>query len=140
MKNSLIMTVLIAIFVGAVGFYSGIKYQQSNRSSFANGNFRQMNNGQQQGFKEENKNGPRQVTGEIINSDNKSIIVKLSDGSSKIILISGTTKVNKASEATIADLKVGEKIGVFGLENSDGTITAENIQLNPLFRNIDKKS
>jgi len=130
MKNNLGMTILIAVIVGVVGFYSGIKYQEGKRPSFS-GQFGNRQQEQRTG----NQNGPRQVTGEIINSDDKSITVKLSDGSSKIILISGTTKVNKASEAAIEDLKVGETVGVFGISNEDGSVTADNIQLNPMFQN-----
>jgi len=41
------------------------------------------------------------------------------------------TQINKASEAAKEDLVVGETVAVFGQENQDGTVTAENIQLNP---------
>jgi len=51
-------------------------------------------------------------------------------------LVSGQTSISKAEQATIADLKIGEKVAVFGPENSDGSVTASNIQLNPAPRNI----
>ena len=78
----------------------------------------------------------RPINGEIISSDDKSITVKLSDGSSKIVVLGTSTVINKADQATKDDLKVGEKAAVFGTENSDGSITAQNIQLNPTFRGI----
>lgn len=71
------------------------------------------------------------TAGEIIGADEKSITVKLQDGSSKIVLLSEKTQINKAEKATKEDLKKGEKVAVFGTENPDGSVTAQNIQLNP---------
>jgi hypothetical protein len=76
----------------------------------------------------------RPVSGDIIERSKDSITVKLTDGSSKIILFSAKTDINKAQKADLPDLKVGEKVMVTGQENSDGSITAQNIQLNPIFR------
>ncbi|MDP2860713.1 MAG: DUF5666 domain-containing protein [bacterium] len=69
------------------------------------------------------------VSGEIIGRDDKSITVKLQDGTSRIVMFSDNTPINKASEGTKEDLKVGEKVTVFGTENSDKSVTAQNIQL-----------
>jgi len=65
------------------------------------------------------------------------ITVKLPDGSSKIILLSEKTSINKASEGSVADLVVGEKVAVFGTTNTDGSVTAQNIQINPVARNLE---
>ena len=81
-----------------------------------------------------NRLGFRPVNGEIIAADEKSITVKLQDGSSKIVIVSETTQINKAEQATKQDLRVGEKVAVFGQENSDGSLTTQNIQINPLLR------
>jgi len=42
--------------------------------------------------------------------------------------------VNKAEKARKTDLKKGDQAAIFGSENSDGSVTAQNIQLNPQFR------
>jgi hypothetical protein len=60
--------------------------------------------------------------------------VKLNDGSSKIVLLTGTTSINKAATAATSDLTVGETVSAFGTTNSDGSITATNVQINPLMR------
>jgi hypothetical protein len=57
------------------------------------------------------------------------VTVKLPDGSSKIVLISENTKINKMTEGSIDDLETGKQIVVFGQENSDKSISATNIQL-----------
>lgn len=132
MKNNLIIiAIIVALLAGGVGFFAGMKYQQSKQPTFP----RQMGGvqGQRTGTGG-NRMGFRPVNGEIISSDDKSITVKLQDGSSKIVLFSDSTEINKAAEATKEDLKAGEKVAVFGQENSDGTVTAQNIQLNPEFR------
>jgi len=131
MKSLYLVVAILVVLVGAGAFFGGMKYQQSKQPAF----LRQMGGvqGQRTGTGG-NRMGFRPVNGEIISSDDKSITVKLQDGSSKIVLFSDSTEINKAAEATKEDLKAGEKVAVFGQENSDGTVTAQNIQLNPEFR------
>lgn len=131
MNKNLVMTILLVVIIGAGAFIAGMKYQESQRSSLT----RQFGGQNQRTGVGVNRTGFRPVSGEIISSDNQSITVKLSDGSSKIILLSEKTEINKAASATKEDLKTGEKVAVFGQENSDGSITAQNIQLNPILRN-----
>lgn len=128
MKNISAAFILL-IFVAAISFYGGIKYQEGKQRFF----FQRRINGQ--GQLPNSPQGFRPVNGEIIENSESSITVKLPDGSSKIVLISEKTTINKAREGSKADLKNGEKVMVFGQENPDGSITAQNIQLNPnLFR------
>ncbi len=132
MKNSIVIAILVAIIVGGGAFFGGMKYQQSKQPSF----MRQGGTGAQGARTGANNRigaGFRPVNGEILSTDDKSITVKLQDGSSKIVLISDKTEINKAAEATKDDLKTGEKVAVFGQENSDGSVTAQNIQINPTF-------
>lgn len=129
MKNNYVVTVILVIVFAGAGFYGGIKYQQSQRASF-NG---QLGNSQttRQGLRngDANRGGFRPVAGEIISTDDKSITVKLQDDSSKIVLINGKTQINKAETVGKSELKVGERVSVFGSENKDGSINAQNIQL-----------
>lgn len=135
MKNNTIITIVLVVIVGAGGFFAGMKYQQSKQPTVS----RQFGSGQggrttgqpQGGI---SRGGFRPVSGEIISSDDKSITVKMQDGSSKIVLLSDKTEINKAEQVELIELKVGEKVAVFGTENSDGSVTAQNIQLNPIFR------
>lgn len=128
--NLAIAVVATLIIAGGAGFFGGMKYQESRRGSFA----RQLNgqgirpgqNGTRQGF--------RPVSGEIISSDATSVTVKLTDGSTKIVILTDKMTINKAEAATKDDLKTGVTVAVFGTENTDGTVTAESIQLNPQLR------
>jgi hypothetical protein len=128
-KNMIIIGILV-IGVAAGSFFGGMKYQQGRRSA----NFRQLGaQGQRMGVGNANGNrvagGFRPVSGEIISMDDKSITVKLTDGSTKIVIYSTSTKVNKTSEGTISDLKTGEQIMVVGTAGTDGTVTAQNISV-----------
>lgn len=111
-----------------------MKYQESRRGSFA----RQFGGDQMTGLHGgQNGNGRgnfRPVAGEIIKSDATSATVKLADGSTKIVILTDKTTINKAEIATKDDLKIGQSIAVFGIENADGTVTAQTVQLNPLLR------
>lgn len=130
MKNLNTLAIILLIVGLGAGFFVGMKYQQS-QSSQNTGRTGQGGRGQ---FGQRNGNVGRPVAGEILSSDDKSITVKLPDGSSKIVLLSANTQINKAATASVSDLKVGEKVAVFGSNNSDGSVTAQNIQLNPQLR------
>lgn len=122
---------IILLFVGlGGGFFGGMQYQKSQRQA---GQFDRQAGNPGQGRRFGGNGNMRPVAGEILNADDKSITVKMMDGSSKIVLLSDKTQINKATTAVKADLKIGEKVAVFGAENSDGSVTAQSIQLNPQF-------
>ncbi len=132
MKQSLIITaIIVAAVAGSAGFFGGTKYQQKKASATLGRNAGVQG---QRTFAGGNRNGFRPVAGEIMSVDGGSITVKLQDGSSKIVVLSDKTQINKAESATRDDLKTGETVAVFGQENSDGSVTAQNIQLNPQTR------
>lgn len=134
MKNQLLLTIILCVVIGAGAFYAGMKYQQSQRSSFA-GQFG-VRRGTANGFGTGGNGGNRPVYGDIVSSDDTSITVKAQDGSSKIVLVTGTTSINKASAGTKADLTTGQTVAVYGITNSDGSLTAQNIQINPIMRGL----
>jgi len=117
-----------------------VKYQQSQRGSNNNG-FVQgaQRNRNGQGNIGGGANGGGATIGEIVSVDNNSIVVKLADGSSKIVNVADSTTFSKTDTASKTDVKAGDRIAVFGTAASDGSITAQNIQLNPMFRAITGK-
>lgn len=131
MKNNYLITIILVLVFAGAGFYGGMKYQQSKLGDrqFTMRNGQQLRNGN-------NRSGFRPVAGEIISADEKSITVKLQDDSSKIIFINDKTVINKAQTVSKSELKVGEKVSVFGSENTDGSVTGQNIQLDPMLRGI----
>lgn len=135
MKKNLFLGAIVALLI-AGSFYGGTIYAKSKKvggNNFAGGNFdpANMRGGaegmvKRQGVGAGNFNG-----GEIIAVDDKSVTVKAVDGNSKIIFYSASTEISKMVSATSTDLIVGESIMVTGQINSDGSLTAKNIQIRP---------
>ncbi len=134
-KKKIFVIVIAGIIVGAgAGFYGGMKYgqsvavgqrQQAVRQFGANGGLAAVSGGRVGG----GQAGQGFASGEIISKDDKSITVKLRDGGSKIIFFSDTTKIAKTTDGSSADLETGKTALIIGKSNSDGSITADSIQL-----------
>lgn len=137
MKNqNIIITILLIIIVGGGAFAGGMKFGERRRTGTIRQFYNERETRGRMGQLPGNRGGLRPVNGEIISSDDKSITVKSADGGSKIVLISEKTAINKASAAGKDDLKIGEKVAIFGQENSDGSVTADNVQINPIFAGL----
>lgn len=133
-----IIIVIFALLTATAGFFGGMKYQESKTPSFAGrmganqfGPGQGLNRGVGGNGNGQNRAGFRPVSGIISSVDDQTLTVKSDDGSSKIIILSAKTEINKAETGSPADLSSGIQVAVFGTENSDGSITAQNIQLNP---------
>lgn len=72
------------------------------------------------------------TSGSIVSEDSNSITVKLSDGSTKIVLFSGSTTISMSTTGSATDLQTGKDVVVTGTANSDGSITATRIQIGTL--------
>jgi hypothetical protein len=131
-----IVTIILLLIVAGGGFFGGMKYQQSQTLSPKTQMAGQF--GQNRAGGTNRAGGARggQVLGTILSIDSKSMTVQMPDGSSKIVILSATTSINQAAVATVNDLKVGTKVSAFGTPNTDGSVTAQNIQINPIMRDI----
>jgi len=129
-KTIYIITVVIIIILIGGAFYGGMLYGKTQaRPGFtgANGSFQtRINRG----------NGGNFISGDIISKDATSITLKMpNNGGSKIIFYSGTTQINKSATGTANDLANGTAVSVTGTTNSDGSITAQSIQIRPAGQN-----
>ncbi len=144
--NKLIMIgLVVAVVVGGSAFFGGMKYVESKspRDQFSrqglsanvSGAFGQDHGGEGTSRQFGGQRGGGFTAGEIIAKDDKSITVKLQDGGSRIIFFSDATAVMKSTQGSPNDLAVGTQIIANGNPNSDGSITAQTIQLRPIDHN-----
>ncbi|MBI3887854.1 hypothetical protein HY310_02190 [Candidatus Microgenomates bacterium] len=131
MKNQQIVTVLVlAIVAGAVGFFGGMQYQKSQTPVPVLNQFRRNGGGLGQ-----NNTNNAVVRGEITAADDNSVTIKINDGSSKIVLLAPTTTITEATTAAKTELSTGKQVTIFGVTNTDGSVTAQNVQLGIFGRN-----
>jgi len=149
-KNVLVLCTLVVVVVGAGCFYGGMAYAKSSNKGMAGRNF----NGQQFGAKIAGmgQRGDRVgagmaggfVSGEVISQDGQSVTIKLmarqdptgqnatgQAGGSKIVFFSTPTQIMKTSTGSINDIAVGSNLTITGKANTDGSITAQSIQIRP---------
>jgi RNase P/RNase MRP subunit p29 len=131
-KNKMIIVAVILIIVAcAAGFFGGMTYQKNQAPSFSltgRGNF--AGRFGQAGQAGQNSNS-RPVRGQVLSMTSNTLTVKMSDGSTKIVVLSGSTAFVQSTKAALSDVKTGDTVNVIGTQNSDGSVTAQDIQLNP---------
>ena len=139
MKKNFTVLIIVFIIVAGGSFYGGMKFQQSQKpAAFNRANFANVNGTQRQQFAQNGggmmrgggQNGGF-LNGDIISKDDKSLTIKLNDGSTKIIFYSDATQVGKFDQGTPIDLVVGQIVSVTGQANQDGSVSAQNIQIRP---------
>jgi hypothetical protein len=126
-KNNLIIAIVLTIVAGGSGFFAGAQYQNGQKSPVPAGMARRS--GDFAKGPGGNASGGKVVSGEVTAVDTESLTVKTQDGSSKIILYSSSTKINKSAEGSASDLKSGTQVMVTGSTGSDGTVTAQTISV-----------
>ncbi|MBI4778910.1 hypothetical protein HY797_00465 [Candidatus Falkowbacteria bacterium] len=136
MRNKILIGFIIAVIVVGVGsFYGGMLYGKG-KSGVKNSAFNQRQGFGPNGVGGQARAGSRAdgggfITGDIIAKDDKSITVKSADGGSKIIFLSDSAQIMKSVGGSTADLENGKNVMVTGSTNSDGSLTAQSIQLRP---------
>ncbi|MDP2630825.1 MAG: hypothetical protein Q8P56_05475 [Candidatus Uhrbacteria bacterium] len=139
MKKIVLSVLAVAVIAGGGSFWGGMQYAESKGVKGVGGANGQ---GVQRSVQFSGQNGAggrgmRQgaaggfVSGDILSKDDASITVKLPDGGSKIIFFSDATEVGKFVTGTKNDLEIGKTVTVTGKTNTDGSVTAQSIQMRP---------
>lgn len=133
-KNKIIAVVVVLVLMGA-SFWGGTLYGKggaSSRGQFTGANGAQGEFARGMGMSGSSRSmGGGFVAGEILSKDAASLTLKMQDGSTKIVLLPASTQVTKSASGTLDDLAQGESVTVTGTANSDGSVTAQSVQLRP---------
>lgn len=134
-KQLLAGGILAMALVAGGAFYGGMKYQQSKVPVFGmrgQAAFGQLRDG---------AGGPMArrvpgtdglgVAGDVLLKDATGFTLKLRDGGSKNIVTTSSTRVSKMTDGSIEDVGVGTSVTILGTTNSDGSLTATQVQLRP---------
>lgn len=135
MSKKIILYVLVGIVIAAGGFCGGMFYQKSKMPGWFGNN---ANRPQGMGTPPAGANGQNGfgagggTMGTVYSKDDKSITLKMSNGSTKTIYYSDSTEVTKDTDGSINDLVEGTSVDVSGTSNSDGSVTAKTIRIQPV--------
>ncbi len=129
-KNKKISVIVAALVVLGIVFYGGVKYGESNAQTQTS---MQSKFGGKGGQRMTRSGGINQ--GQVLTEDDQSITIKLQDGGSKIIFLTDSTPIMKSVPGAREDIATGTDVMVIGNQNSDGSVSAQSIQIRPAKNN-----
>jgi hypothetical protein len=71
------------------------------------------------------------VAGQVLSLGSQSFTVQLANGNSEVVFYSSSTSVVQPTVVPVSDLVVGANVMIGGTTNSDGSVTAQTIQIRP---------
>jgi len=132
MNRKIVAAIAGIIVIAGASFYGGMTYAKSitpARGQFSGGQFMGGTNGVRGTGIRGGANGGGFTAGEITSKDASSVTIKTQDGSTKIVLVGSRTQIMKSAAGLMEDLATGVNVTVTGAVNSDGSITAELLQI-----------
>ena len=128
LKNKMVTMGVMAIVLMCALYYIGYQMGKGSATSHQYGTAAGMTGG---AGRMRGGMGAGAVTGSVLSKDATSMTIQSRDGSSKIVLYSDSTQVMKSTAGTANDVTVGSQITVIGKTNSDGSVTAQSVQIRP---------
>jgi hypothetical protein len=114
---------IVAIVALSGGFFYGRSGSATTRGGFAGGI------GTFSSSTRRTAGGGGFVTGNIASVDSSSITLQLPNGNSEVVFYSSSTSVTEPTIVSISNLKTGNSVMIGGTQNSDGSLTAQSIQV-----------
>ncbi len=134
-KNKITAVLIIVIIVAIASFYGGTKYSGGKTAGMASPRGQFARNGFGTTTGRGGGAGGGFVSGSILSKDAASLTIGLQGGGSKIVLLATSTLVTKTTTGSTNDLTAGTEVTAIGSSNSDGSITAESVQIRPVGMN-----
>lgn len=123
-----------AVVIAAVCFYGGYAYAGTKTSArgMVRAGLYSSNATSTRSMRGGNAFSGGATVGKILSKDSNSLTVELAAGGSRIVFLGATTPVMKTVAGTVADLQVGTNVMIGGMQNPDGSLTAQSIQIRPV--------
>ncbi|HTP56752.1 MAG TPA: hypothetical protein VMJ72_00535 [Candidatus Paceibacterota bacterium] len=129
MKHIIIAVVVTAIVAGGAGYWYGGQHAQSSAAALRAGRFAQA--GQGSGGTGARGGFGGAVNGDVVSVDAQGFTVSIQGGGSKVVIVPASATVMKSTAGALSDVSVGTHVTVIGAVNSDGSVTAQTIQIRP---------
>lgn len=105
---------------GGFGGMAGVNFSSSTRAKFGSG----VGVGAAGA-------GMNLTAGQVSALGSSSLTLQLANGNSEVVLYSSSTEVTKPTMVPISELTSGSNVMIGGIANSDGSFTAQSIQVRP---------
>ena len=127
MKKYLVHAVWVVVAI--IAFVSGMYYGKANAAPAGRSGFAGFASSTRGGFGGRAGTGGGFVAGQVTAIDANSITIQLQNGNSQVVFYSSSTPVVKTVQAPVSVLTIGTNVMVGGSQNSDGSLTAQTIQV-----------
>ena len=124
-------TLGVGIVALIVGFGVGYFMHSSPTSPAAGGFAARTSTGTYGGGMMRGTAGGGFLSGTVVKKDSGSLTVSTRDGNSHLVFLTPDTSVSKSVVGSVSDVSVGSAVLVSGTTNSDGSISANLVQLRP---------
>lgn len=130
-NKTLVISALLVILALGGGFLAGITYEKG-KTVVRNGFYAETQGGQMRGrFGGQGRQNFRPVRGQVVSLDKNTMTVKLQNGNTEIVVFGQSTQFAKSSTASASEVQSGDTVMVVGTQNTDGSVTAQDVQINP---------
>ena len=126
-----IIVVVVAAAAFAVGWYWGQSSAQAAAASQLAASQTRRFGQNVSGQTPTGQAGRAMTEGEILSKTDTGLVLKLSNGGSQIVLVSGQTSIGKFTNIGLGDLQAGDTVSISGVSNADGSVTAQSVQIRP---------
>ncbi|MGH7141016.1 MAG: hypothetical protein ACREGH_00050 [Minisyncoccia bacterium] len=135
MKKSYIVGIVVIIIVGAGAYFLGMSAGKASAASTAGAQFAQFaaRGGAASGkvvFGGRAGAAGGGTLGQIVSVSDNNMVIEVGS-STQIVLLTPSTSIQKTVSGSQSDLGAGETVTVAGTSNSDGSVTADSVQIRP---------